>query len=100
MSNYDKGANRERLFVKMLLYGWNGWPPALAAARSAGSHGKLDVWAMWPDVVRVFQLKSGSGRLDDVEVDFLTDLAGRTSRISEVFGVCWEDYRAPVLRRF
>ena len=95
-----KGATKERLFCKMLREGYNGWPPCLWAGRSAGSHGALDVTAWWPDVVRGFQLKSGSGRLDDEEVVFLTGLARSTAGLSEVYGVCWEDFRAPVLRRF
>src|SRR5687767_1547768 len=99
MNNYAKGANRERLFIKMLLKGWNGWPPALWAGRTAGSHSKLDVVAIYCDVVRVFQLKSGSGRLDDVEVGFLLGVARATSGLCECYGLTWPDYQPPVLRR-
>ena len=98
-NQYKKGASAERKFVKMLLAGYNDWPPALWAARTPGSKSKFDVTAWWSDCVRGFQIKRGVGRVDDSEMVFLTGIARSTVGLAEVYTVSWPDYCPPTIAR-
>lgn len=110
---YRKGSARERLFIKYLYEGTAfSWDrpmafkapgirvnPCLWAARTAGSHSKVDVMGVWPDAVRLFQLKSGSGKVSDLEVAYLARLVEGTGGGVECWAVEWPDYCPPSLRR-
>lgn len=68
-NQYKKGANRERQLVH-LLYRFG----AVAAARSAGSHSPIDVWADFTGFTYRAQCKAGVKPPQEVE-DELLDLS-------------------------
>lgn len=54
MTNYARGADKERELVEMFRDAG-----ATVVLRSAGSHGEIDVVAAWPSLVLFTQLKYG-----------------------------------------
>lgn len=88
MTNYARGAERERQLVARLRA--EGWE----ATRTAGSHGPADVWAGKNGTFRFLQVKAGKtrwpSRRDRAALSVMASNAGAVAEI-----VRWEPYQEP-----
>lgn len=94
-ANYNKGARREREFIKRLYAAGALW-----AARTAGSHSIIDVVAILQDgSCSLYQIKSGNAKMTPLERDAFIAFARLVSDHTKVYSVEWKDRQEPVIQR-
>ncbi len=91
-SNYRKGTARERRTVKLLE------AAGYTACRTAGSHGKLDVWAVDAVGMKLIQCKAGNANITPKEREALKMVPHPPNCTVEVWR--WPDRtREPLIER-
>ncbi len=91
-ANYRKGADRERRTVALLE------AAGYTAGRSAGSHGKIDVFAFDANGFRLIQCKSGDANVTPKDREALKGMARPHNATVEVWR--WPDRtREPLIER-
>jgi Holliday junction resolvase len=79
MTNYSRGRSREYETMKILRT--DGW----VCARSAMSHGPVDIYAAKNGIVRLIQVKSGSSRMKKGDLEILKCWGDHFDAIAEIW---------------